>query len=349
MHRSPDGRPFTVIGENIHATRVVRRDGPRHGQGPDGRAALRFETPDGTERWFALPETILQSGPYAAGKVKHVAAALLAGLDGGADAADADAYVRWVAGRQLDRGADYLDVNVDEVGLDAALQADAMRWVVGILTDFTDTPFSLDSSSAATLEVGLDALPAGAPTPLLNSASAERPDVLDLAASRATAVVLSAAGKGAPPSTADAKTAASTAIAERAAGLGVPPERWHIDPLVLPVAVDPDSGRAYLEAVAGIRAALGDAPHVTGGLSNVSFGLPVRALLNRVFIDLAVSAGADSGIVDPVGLDIAAALDPDRDAPAYQLAADALTGRDAYCMAYLTAYRSGQLADPGGG
>jgi 5-methyltetrahydrofolate corrinoid/iron sulfur protein methyltransferase len=344
MHRSPDGRPFTVIGENIHATRVVRRDGPRHGQAPDGRAALRFEGPDGTERWFALPEAILQSGPYADGKVKHVAAALLAGLGGGPEA-----YVRWVAARQLDRGADYLDVNVDEVGMDAALQADAMRWVVGILTDFADTPLSLDSSSAATLEVGLDALPPDAPTPLLNSASAERPDVLDLAAARAAAVVLSAAGKGAPPSTAEAKTAAATAIAERAAGLGVPPERWHLDPLVLPVAVDPDAGRAYLEAVTGIRAALGEAPHVTGGLSNVSFGLPVRALLNRVFVDLAVTAGADSGIVDPVGLDIAAALDPDRDAPAYRLAADALTGRDAYCMAYLTAYRSGQLADPGGG
>ncbi len=222
-----------------------------------------------------------------------------------------------------------------------------MRWIVGILSEAFEAPLSLDSSSAATLLVGLDALPEGAPTPLLNSASAERPDVLDLAADRATAVVLSAAGKGAPPATAAAKTEAATAIAERAGALGVPPDRWHLDPLVLPVAVDPESGRAYLDAVEAIRAALGDEPHVTGGLSNVSFGLPVRALLNRVFIDLAVRSGADSGIVDPVGLDLAAALDPDRDAPAYLLAADALTGRDAYCMAYLTAYRAGELADAG--
>lgn len=348
MLRRPDGRPFVVIGENLHATRVVRRDGPRVGEAPDGRPALRFEDPDGSERWLALPTSIVESGPYADGKVKHMAAALLAGLADGPDGAAAEGYVRWVAARQLDRGADYLDVNVDEVGQDPALQADAMRWLTGVLTGAFDVRLSLDSSSAATLLVGLDALPADAPMPLLNSASAERPDVLDLAADRATAVVLSAAGKGAPPATADAKTVAATAIADRAAALGIPPDRWHLDPLVLPVAVDPESGRAYLEAVAAIRAAVGEEAHLTGGLSNVSFGLPVRALLNRVFVDLAATAGADSGIVDPVGLDLSAALQPDREDPAYRLAADALTGRDAYCMAYLTAYRAGELADAGG-
>jgi 5-methyltetrahydrofolate--homocysteine methyltransferase len=84
--------------------------------------------------------------------------------------------------------------------------------------------------------------------------------------------------------------------------------------------------------------------HITGGVSNVSFGMPARRLISDVFLDLCVQAGQDSGIVDPVAADLAAALAPDREAEAYRLAADLLTGADAFGVEFIDAFRSGRLS-----
>jgi 5-methyltetrahydrofolate--homocysteine methyltransferase len=117
----------------------------------------------------------------------------------------------------------------------------------------------------------------------------------------------------------------------------------HVDPLVMPVAVEPEVGAWFLEAVSTLRRTYGPTIHITGGLSNVSFGLPLRKLLNDVFIDLAAEAGADSGIIDPVASDPRAIFARERGDRAQTLAADLLTGRDAFGMEFLTAYRSGEL------
>jgi 5-methyltetrahydrofolate--homocysteine methyltransferase len=78
-------------------------------------------------------------------------------------------------------------------------------------------------------------------------------------------------------------------------------------------------------------------------VSNVSFGMPARRLIGDVVLDLCAQAGQDSGIVDPVAADIAAALNPDREAEAYRLAADLLTGVDAFGVEFIDAFRSGRL------
>jgi 5-methyltetrahydrofolate--homocysteine methyltransferase len=118
----------------------------------------------------------------------------------------------------------------------------------------------------------------------------------------------------------------------------------HVDPLVLPVAVEPEVGAWFLEAVRTLRATCGPEIHLTGGLSNVSFGMPLRKLLNDVFIDLAVEAGADSGIIDPVASDLRHIFAQDREARAQTLAVNLLTGRDPFGMEFLTAFRAGELA-----
>jgi 5-methyltetrahydrofolate--homocysteine methyltransferase len=92
-----------------------------------------------------------------------------------------------------------------------------------------------------------------------------------------------------------------------------------------------------------LRATFGPEVHLTGGLSNVSFGLPLRKLLNDVFIDLAAAAGADSGIIDPVASDPRRIFAQDRSSRPYAMAAALLTGADAYGMEFLTAYRAGEL------
>jgi 5-methyltetrahydrofolate--homocysteine methyltransferase len=177
---------------------------------------------------------------------------------------------------------------------------------------------------------------------MVNSASAERPDVLELCAQRGTPVVLSCTGASMPSGTQDRIDRAEEIIG-LAREKGLPDESLYVDALIIPVGVDPNAGTAYLDAVRGIRERFGEHIHITGGVSNVSFGLPARRLLSDVFLDLCVLAGQDSGIVDPAGADIAAALEPDRDSKTYAMAAALLTGEDAFGMEFIEAFRAGEL------
>ena len=343
MRTTRAGGAFTIIGENIHATRTVLRTGRHVATSPGGREAIRFETPEG-DRYLTIPEVLLGSGDFAAGKVKHVQAALLAILSGSEpDSSDGRAYIETLARRQTAAGADFIDLNVDEVAQDTSTQQAAMRLLVQIIEALGAVPPSLDSSSAAVIGAGLEA----SRDPrrlLLNSASVERLDVLDIAASAGCAVVASAAGESGLPSGVEDRLANGERIVELALARGVALEAVHVDPLVLPVAVDPEAGAQFLEAVSRIRAALGPRVHITGGLSNVSFGLPGRRLLNDVFIDLAVEAGADSGIVDPVANDMSRVFGRDPFSRPYRLAAEMLAGTDPYGVEFITAFRAGELA-----
>lgn len=335
--------PFIVIGENIHATRVLLRNGARVGSLPDGRPALPFTDDDGAARLLPVPDAALD-GAGEKQKVKHVKAAVLAGLAGGADAALGRGYVRFLARRQAEAGADYLDLNVDEASNDVDGRVAAISWLVGAVEDATPAALALDSSAPEVLHAGLAAAARSAGALLLNSASLERLDVLDLAAGEGCAVVLGASGQHGMPASAAERVANATRIVEEATRRGMALAALHVDPLVLPVAVEPEVGGWFLEAVRTLRATYGPEIHLTGGLSNVSFGMPLRKLLNDVFIDLAAEAGADSGIVDPVASDLRQIFAQDRGARAQTLAANLLTGRDAFGMEFLTAYRAGELA-----
>jgi hypothetical protein len=335
--------PFIVIGENIHATRVLLRTGARVASLPDGRPALPFTDDGAVERLLPVPDSAVE-GAGGKQKVKHVKAAVLAGLAGGPDAELGRGYVRFLARRQAEAGADYLDLNVDEVSNDLPARVAAMEWLVAAVEDATPAALALDSSAPEVMRAGLAAATRAAGPPLLNSASLERLDVLDLAGTAGCPVVLGAAGESGMPASAAERVANASRIVDEAARRGIALAGMHVDALVMPVAVEPQVGAWFLEAVANLRATYGPAVHLTGGLSNVSFGLPLRKLLNDVFIDLAAEAGADSGIIDPVASDPRRIFGQDRSSRAYALAADLLAGRDAYGMAFLTAYRAGELA-----
>ena len=92
-----------------------------------------------------------------------------------------------------------------------------------------------------------------------------------------------------------------------------------------------------------LREIYGAELHIGGGLSNVSFGMPKRRLINQAFIYLALEAGIDSGILDPVQTKIESALDLDTSSEAVGLALDMLLGRDDFCMNFIQAFRAGRL------
>jgi 5-methyltetrahydrofolate--homocysteine methyltransferase len=356
---TPVGVSFLVIGENIHATRTLTVKGRHVVRDASGVASVAFTPAGGSPLAMPLAAPIAAGSDFAAGRVKHVRNALLLGLaDAGlapvliagepsAEAAVlATAYLVHLAARQQATGADWLDVNVDEVAGEVPIRIAAMEWLVRVLeTDPTITiPLALDSSSTEVLAAGLRASRAPHGALLLNSASLERLDVLDVAVERGCPAVVGAGGATSMPSDTVGRVANADRILAAAFERGMAPDAIHLDPLVMPAAVDPDNGTAFLAAARQLRAAH-PGIHITGGLSNVSFGLPGRRLLNDVFIRLCIENGVDSGIVDP----IAASFDriygfaPD-DAP-YRLAANLLEGRDAYGMEYLAAFRAGALAD----
>ncbi len=334
--------PFIVIGENIHATRVLLRSGARVVSLANGGAALPFTDDGGADQLLPVPGSAVE-GSGEKQKVKHVKAAVLAGLAGGPDADLGRGYVRYLARRQVKAGADYLDLNVDEASNDLAMRVAAMEWLVAAVEDATDAAISLDSSAPDVMRAGLAAAARRAGAPLLNSASLERLDVLDLAAAEGCPVILGAGGQHGMPASAGERVDNATRIIDEATRRGIALSRLYLDALVMPVAVEPEVGSWFLEAVHTLRERYGPQIHLTGGLSNVSFGLPARRLLNDVFIKLAADAGADSGIIDPVASDPRRIFAQDRTSRAYALAADLLTGRDPFGMEFLAAYRAGEL------
>ena len=340
--------PFIVIGENIHTSRVVRRDGARIAARPDGTPAVRVPLGDGeADGLLPVPPVVQETREFASGRVKHVMVAVLEGVAAGPDADLAATYVRWMAARQIAGGAAYLDLNVDEISPDVDGRLAAMDWLVRTVGPVSSVPLSIDSSDSAVMAVGLDGIDrawAGGAVPLLNSAAADRVDVLAMAAERGSPVVLSSTGATMPSGTEERMVRAVEMI-DLATAHGLPLASLHVDPLVIPIGVDAEAGSAYLEAVRQLRERYGPDLHITGGVSNVSFGMPARRLISDVFLDLCVQAGQDSGIVDPVAADIARALRPDREAEAYRLAADLLTGADAFGVEFIEAYRAGRLGE----
>lgn len=346
---SQSARPFTIIGENIHTSRVVRRDGARIATLPDGRAAVRVPTGPGSEALLPVPDSVQNTREFVSGRVKHVMTAVLEGLTGGPNAGLAATYVRWMASRQIGGGATYLDLNVDEVSPEVDERCAAMTWLVSVVGPTSSIPLSLDSSDSAVMAAGLasyDPAWANGAAPLINSASVERPDVLAMAVGRSSPVVLSCTGATMPTDT-EERMVRAIEIIELARAAGVALADLHVDPLVIPIGVDAMAGRAYMHAIRQLRERYGPDPHITGGISNISFGMPNRRLISDVFLDLCVEAGLDSGIVDPVAADIGRALAPDRSSTHYRLAADLLLGVDAFGVEYLEAYRAGRFDGPG--
>jgi 5-methyltetrahydrofolate--homocysteine methyltransferase len=114
---------------------------------------------------------------------------------------------------------------------------------------------------------------------------------------------------------------------------GVNADHIYVDPVITPLGTDPASGCAVLSAVKAIRTERPDV-HITCGLSNISYGLPERKLLNRTFMALCIGAGMDSAIIDPLDQHMMATI----------YAAEALAGCDDWCANYIMASRADKLS-----
>ncbi len=346
---STTGRDFVVIGENIHATRVLLQKSERISANEEGEEGIVFTDEHGAARHLRIPDEEKLSQPYQEGRIKHVRLAVQVAMAGAEpDCSTALSYLRTLARRQVRSGAHFLDVNVDEISNKLVNQLEAMRFLVGTLAPLVDIPLSIDSSNLEIIGAGVAEATEAAGTrvgpPMLNSASLERIEALDLAARLKGAVVVTAAGESGMPTNAEERVVNASRMVEASLAAGIQLDRIFVDPLVFPIAVDGEYGRHCLDAIAELRRRFGTEIHITGGMSNVSFGLPNRRLLNDAFLILAIEAGADSGIVDPTVVNVRGALAADRTTRPFQLAFDVFTGADENCRAYMKAYRAGELS-----
>jgi 5-methyltetrahydrofolate--homocysteine methyltransferase len=233
-----------------------------------------------------------------------------------------------LARRQAEAGASYIDVNVGTGRGTAKDEIAAMSWAVTLLNEAVEKPLCIDSADPEVMAAGLEARK-GRPA-MINSTKADDhlDPVLALAERFQAPVVALAMDEAGIPKTVEGRLKACARIAEACNSHQVPLASVFFDPLVLPVATDGSQGRVTLDTVRAIRETY-PAAHITMGLSNVSFGLPGRACLNAAFLQMAVYAGLDAAILDPMNEQMMQAA----------RTAEALMGKDRHFRKYSRAFR----------
>ena len=333
-------KTFIVIGENIHCTRVLKRDGNL----VDTAAHVIRYDDGGKKKALPIPEILLKSADWENGKIKHCVAAIWQGLYGQGPAQEAGRdYLRVMAAKQEQAGASFLDVNVDEFSMDLPERIKAMQWTAALVQGASRLPLSIDSSNSDIMRAGLKACEQARGRPMVNSISLERIGLLGAVAEYKPAVVASAAGEKGLPATTQERLDNLGRLIPQLTAKGIQMDWIHVDPLVYTISTEANNGKMFLAAVQAIRAKYGPAIHIIGGLSNVSFGMPARKLINQVFAYLAVEAGGDGGIVDPLQINAKILQGLDTKAEPFQLAKALLLGTDEFGTNFIAAHRAGKL------
>jgi len=232
-------------------------------------------------------------------------------------------------------GVDFIDVNAGSGHGSLQETTSDIKWLVGIIQAVIEHPLSIDSDSPDVIEAALKEY--NGERLIINSITAE-PARLEsigpLVAERQAWVIALAMGTDGIPACVEERLNACERIMFYLTGLGIKAEQVLFDPLVLPIAVDTSQGLVTLKTIEQIKSRYPDS-RVVMGLSNISYGLPKRKLVNRAFLLMAACAGVDAVIIDPL----------DSKAMSLIKIADMLVGKDSSCRAYLRAHRKGNIVD----
>lgn len=234
-------------------------------------------------------------------------------------------YIMNQALEQIEGGAEILDVNV---GLPEINERDMMVDAVRAIQSVCDVPLQIDSTIPEVLEAGLRIY---CGKPIVNSVNGEEEslnNVLPLVKKYGACVVGLTLDKGGIPKTAAERVAIARKILDRAMSMGIPKENVFIDCLTLTASAEQDGVMETLNALHTVRHELG--LHTVLGVSNISFGLPYRELVNQNFLTMALAYGLDLPIINPNVVSMTGAV------RAYRL----LTGIDRNSMEYIQAYNN---------
>ena len=239
------------------------------------------------------------------------------------------AAIQQVAKDQAEAGANYIDVNA---GVFVGKEPEYLKWLVETVQAAVDKPCAIDSPDPAAVEAAL-AVHQG--TPMINSISLEkeRYDKLMpiIAGTDMKVIALCMSDKG-MPKTVDDRMRIAEELVNGLLKNNVKLENIFVDPLVQPVSVENTFGVEFINAIERIVTTY-PGIHTACGLSNISYGLPARKFMNQTFMTMAIAKGLDGAIINPL----------DRRMMANIIAAEALAGKDSFCMNYLKAFRAGMF------
>lgn len=232
--------------------------------------------------------------------------------------------------KQQEAGAAYIDVNA---GARIGHETEDMKWLIDTIQPIVKVPLTLDSPDPAVLEMAFQMVES---VPMVNSISLEQERfdaMMPFLKGKKCKIIALCMDDAGMPNSADDIIGRAEKLVKELNNIDIATANIYIDPLVQPISTDTNKGNMVLDATRGIKAMYPDI-HITGGLSNISFGLPQRKIINRTFLTLMMDAGMDSAIIDPLDKNIMATIKT----------ADMLLGNDQFCMNYLKGTRAGVIS-----
>ncbi|MBN1383622.1 MAG: dihydropteroate synthase [Elusimicrobia bacterium] len=231
-----------------------------------------------------------------------------------------------LAKKQLEAGADALDINVGPASADPLKD---MEWLITTVREVTDKPLAVDTTKLNVMEKGLQV---AGPGSIINSASGQKEKLdalLPLAKKYQSKIIALTMNKAGVPANADSRMEIAADIVAGCMEHGVPTEDLFIDAVILPVNVAQDHAPAVIETIKQSKLICDPPPKTILGLSNVSQGTLDRPLVDRTFLVMALGVGLDAAILNPL----------DKPLMDSMITAELLLGKNIYCDSYLDAYR----------
>jgi 5-methyltetrahydrofolate--homocysteine methyltransferase len=239
-----------------------------------------------------------------------------------------ESLIRRLARSQVEAGAHVIDLNAGQ-SLEGEVQD--LLWLIGVVEDElgTDVRLAIDTSNPEAMEAGLKTCSG---QPVINSISNEKgkENLIALAAESEAEVIGLAMGEHGMPKTADDRVEEIRALLAKCDRVGLNRDRLYVDMICMSVGSSPEQGVHVLNAVRRAKQELGVKTFIA--VSNISFGLPNRHLLNRTFLAMLIESGLDGAIMDPTDKGMMDAV----------YASRALLGLDNYCLQYIKDQKKGR-------
>ena len=236
-------------------------------------------------------------------------------------------HIKNLAKAQTQAGANYIDVCAS---VEDEVELETMKWLIDLVQSATDLPIAVDSPNPRTCIACMEYCKKPG---IINSVSGEGDKmevVFPVIADTKWQVIALLNGNTGIPKSAKDRLDVFHQIMEEAKKYNIAPSRIHIDPLVEMLCTSEDGISMVEEVMSSIKKEY-PSIHITGAVSNISFNLPARKFVNRAFATLAMKAGMDSAVLNPL----------DKDMMGIIYATEACLGIDEMCIEYIHAYRDG--------
>ncbi len=230
--------------------------------------------------------------------------------------------IRKLARDQAEQGANAIDVNA---GQSLENEARNLVWLIEIVKDElgNNAQIVVDTADPEVMKVGLEACSGNAT--MINSISNEenKKPILDLASKIDCPIIGLAMGHKGMPKSAEDRVEEARVLVDKCEKAGINPERLWVDMICMSVGSNPNQATEVLKAIQTVNEEFDVKTFIA--VSNISFGLPNRGLLNQSYLTMLLNAGLDGAMLDPTDKQLIGTV----------YATEALTGRDNYCMRYI--------------